>query len=62
MNFNVGQKYLDRIGRVYTFARKGTGSVIVFEDADGKATCRHESGNLRWDEQRTDEDIVEVVK
>lgn len=60
MNFIVGKKYLDRVGRVYTFSRKGSGSVIVFEDTDGKATCRHERGTLRWDEKLTDEDIVGV--
>jgi hypothetical protein len=57
MNFNIGEKYLDRVGRVYTFVRKG-GSVLIFEDVDGKATCRHERGTYRWDDQLTDEDII----
>lgn len=58
MKFEIGKKYTDRLGREYTFIRKGSGSVIWFEDSSGKLKARNESGAYRWDNKQTDEDIV----
>lgn len=56
--FTVGNEYLDRKGRVYTFERKSSGEVLVFKSEDGISTCRHISGNFRWDGLQTEEDII----
>lgn len=58
--FHHGVKYIDRVGRVYSFVRK-SGGVTVFEDVNGKPTCRNDKGLYRWDDKQTDEDIINEV-
>lgn len=59
-DFMQGEIYLDRNGNSYGYVRRGlTGSSVrVFEDNNGKLTCRHETGNYRWDDQQTEMDIM----
>ena len=59
-DFVQGEIYHDRAGNSYTYVRRGltASTVLIFEDATGKRTCRHESGNFRWDDQQTELDIL----
>jgi hypothetical protein len=59
-DFVQGETYSDRAGNLYTYVRRGltASTVRVFEDTTGKLTCRHESGNFRWDDQQTELDIL----
>ena len=59
-DYVIGQIYIDRLGREYTFVRRGISSsaVKVFKDSSGQLTCRNENGMYRWDDEKTNEDIV----